>query len=157
MQKALRLVEEGNVTLLSGHNASGRSSSRNTGPSNTEGALCPCKDAKHHTDITGCSHIRAVRLQRAMADTQLCNFHGTDIRIIDQEGPLWFVHNAVCEIFGLTTPREACSRRDVEEKDAVGIPDPIGREQTTTSISEAGLSTLTLTSRKLIANHCNVG
>lgn len=69
-------------------------------------------------------------------------------RIIDRNGEPWFVFVEVCRELEIVNPRDAASRLDDDEKDAVGIADAIGRVQQTMIISESGLFSLILTSRK---------
>jgi hypothetical protein len=71
-----------------------------------------------------------------------------EFRIIDRNGEPWFVLAEVCRELGLANPRDAANRLDEDERDGVGIPDAIGREQRTTIINESGLYSLILTSRK---------
>src|SRR5690606_1640015 len=54
----------------------------------------------------------------------------------------------VCDILDIKNNRDAISRLDDDEKDAVGITDSIGRKQQTTIISESGLYNLIFLSRK---------
>jgi prophage antirepressor-like protein len=68
-------------------------------------------------------------------------------RIIDRDGEPWFVLADVCRECGIANPRDAATRLDDDEKDAVGIADTIGREQRQTIISESGLYSLILSSR----------
>ena len=44
----------------------------------------------------------------------------------------------VCDVLGIANSRDAASRLDEDEKDAVGISDTIGRQQNTTVINESG-------------------
>lgn len=69
-------------------------------------------------------------------------------RIIDRNGEPWFVLGEVCRELEISNPRDAASRLDDDEKDAVGITDAIGRNQQMTIINESGLYSLILTSRK---------
>lgn len=69
-------------------------------------------------------------------------------RVVDRDGEPWFVLNEVCAKLEIANPRDAASRLDDDEKDAVGIADAIGRTQKTTIISESGLYSLILTSRR---------
>lgn len=71
-----------------------------------------------------------------------------EFRTINREGEPWFVLVDVCQSLDITNPRDAASRLDADEKDAVGITDAIGRMQRQTIINEAGLYSLILTSRK---------
>jgi prophage antirepressor-like protein len=74
--------------------------------------------------------------------------HHEKFRVIDRNGEPWFVLNEVCAKLDIANPRDAASRLDDDEKDAVGIADTIGRTQTTTIISESGLYSVILSSRK---------
>jgi len=71
-----------------------------------------------------------------------------DFRIIDRDGEPWFVLADVCRALEIANPRDAASRLDDDEKDAVGIADTIGRQQSQTIINESGLYSLILSSRK---------
>lgn len=68
-------------------------------------------------------------------------------RIIDRHGEPWFVLADVCRELAILNPRDAASRLDDDEKDAVGIPDAMGRKQTQTIINESGLYSIILRSR----------
>lgn len=69
-------------------------------------------------------------------------------RVIDRDGEPWFILSEVCRKLEIVNPRDAASRLDDDEKDAVGIADAIGREQKSTIINESGLYSLILSSRK---------
>jgi prophage antirepressor-like protein len=69
-------------------------------------------------------------------------------RVMDRDGEPWFILSEVCRKLEIVNPRDAASRLDDDEKDAVGIADAIGREQKSTIINESGLYSLILTSRK---------
>lgn len=60
----------------------------------------------------------------------------------------WFVAKDVCQILGIANHKDAVSRLDDDERDGVGITDPIGRQQTVTAVSESGLYALIFQSRK---------
>ncbi len=70
------------------------------------------------------------------------------VRLFDRNGEPWFVLADVCKVLEHSNPTVAAGRLDDDEKDGVGITDPMGREQRTTVISESGLYSLILTSRK---------
>lgn len=69
-------------------------------------------------------------------------------RTVDRDGEPWFVLADVCKVLDIANPRDAASRLDDDEKDAVGITDAIGRPQQQTIINESGLYSVILTSRK---------
>lgn len=60
----------------------------------------------------------------------------------------WFVAKDVCEVLGISNHSDAIGRLDSDEKDEVGITDPIGRKQKTAVVYESGLYALIFTSRK---------
>ncbi|UXT43215.1 hypothetical protein FY137_18255 [Agrobacterium tumefaciens] len=69
-------------------------------------------------------------------------------RVIDRSGEPWFILGEVCKKLDISNSRDAASRLDDDEKDAVGITDAIGRQQTQTIINESGLYSLILRSTK---------
>ena len=73
---------------------------------------------------------------------------GAILRGLMRDGEPWFVAKDVCRILDIANHKDAVARLDNDEKEGVGIPDPIGRMQETTIISEAGLYSLVLRSRK---------
>ncbi len=67
-------------------------------------------------------------------------------RIINDES--WFVGKDVCNALGFANHKDALSRLDSDERDGVGITDPMGRNQEVTVINESGLYHLIFQSRK---------
>ena len=65
--------------------------------------------------------------------------------VIDGEG--WIVAADVCRALEIKNHRDAVSTLEEDEKDDVGIPDAIGRNQPTTIINEYGLYRLMFKSR----------
>lgn len=70
------------------------------------------------------------------------------IRVQLINGEPWFVAKDVCQVLGIANHKDAVSRLDDDERDGVGITDPIGRPQTVTAVSESGLYSLIFQSRK---------
>lgn len=64
------------------------------------------------------------------------------------DNSIWFVAKDVCDVLEIVNNRDAILKLDDDEKDDVGITDTIGRNQDMTIISESGLYSLVLTSRK---------
>lgn len=64
------------------------------------------------------------------------------------DGEPWFVAKDICQVLGIANHKDAVSRLDEDERDGVGITDPIGRQQTVTVVSESGLYALIFQSRK---------
>jgi prophage antirepressor-like protein len=75
------------------------------------------------------------------------DFESTPVRTIDRAGDPWFVGKDVCTALDIKNHKDALARLDADERDGVGITDPIGRQQTITMISEPGVYRLTFTSR----------
>ena len=76
------------------------------------------------------------------------SYNSKQVRTVIKDGEPWFVAKDICDILEISNGRDAVSRLDDDEKDAVGITDAIGREQQTTIISESGVYSLVFTSRK---------
>jgi prophage antirepressor-like protein len=69
------------------------------------------------------------------------------VRVIIRDGEPWFVLADVCKVLEINNPRDAASRLDDDEKGVV-ITDTLGGPQKTTVISESGLYSVVMTSRK---------
>ena len=74
--------------------------------------------------------------------------HGFAVRVYGKDDGLWFVAKDVCDCIETKNSRQALTRLDDDEKDAVILNDTIGRTQETAIISESGLYSLVLSSRK---------
>ena len=72
---------------------------------------------------------------------------GANIRVIMQNGELFFVANDVCSALDLGNARQALTRLDDDEKDVVST-DTLGGKQSMNVVNESGLYTLILGSRK---------
>jgi anti-repressor protein len=69
------------------------------------------------------------------------DFRGASVRTVMIKGEPWFLASDVTEILGLGNPRDAIARHiDKDDRDGVGIPDAIGREQKTTVVNESGFT-----------------
>jgi prophage antirepressor-like protein len=75
-------------------------------------------------------------------------YDGNQLRTYVKDGEPWFLASDVCDVLEIKNSRDAVSRLDDDEKDAVGIPDTIGRIQNSTIVNESGLYSLIFTSRK---------
>lgn len=78
---------------------------------------------------------------------QTFNFENLPVRATSRSGEIWFVAADVCAALEITNPRHAVSRLDDDEKGVITV-DTLGGPQETVIISESGLYSLTLTSRK---------
>lgn len=70
------------------------------------------------------------------------------IRTILKDWEPWFVAVDVCKALEINNHKDAITRLDDDEKLGVALTDPHGREQVTNVISEPGLYSLVLGSRK---------
>lgn len=75
------------------------------------------------------------------------NFENSPIRVVEKQGEPWFVANDVCDVLGLTNPRQALTALDDDEKGVI-LTDTLGGEQKINIINESGLYILILRSRK---------
>ena len=75
------------------------------------------------------------------------NFMGTDVRVIVKDDEPWFVASDVCDVLGISKPRNSVALLDDDEKGAHSMG-TLGGKQDMTIISEAGMYTLALRSRK---------
>jgi anti-repressor protein len=79
---------------------------------------------------------------------QTFKYYSNEVRVVLVNDQPWFVAKDVCYILGIEKSRNAVSRLDEDEALTMGITDSLGRTQESHIISEAGLYTLILTSRK---------
>ena len=70
------------------------------------------------------------------------------VRTLYRDDEPWFVAADVCKSLGIENARQAITRLDDDEKDAVILNDTMGRQQTVNIINEFGLYNLILGSRK---------
>lgn len=70
------------------------------------------------------------------------------IRTMNKDGEPWFVANDVLRVLAVSNSKDALRTLDDDEKSGVDIIDPHGRKQKTNCISEAGLYSIILRSRK---------
>jgi len=76
------------------------------------------------------------------------NASNQQVRTVTLDGQPYFVAKDVCAILGISNHNDAVGRLDEDERDGVGITDPIGREQKATVVNESGLYHLIFQSRK---------
>lgn len=75
-------------------------------------------------------------------------FTAQSVRVVVIDDAPWFVGKDVCEALSIANHNDALGRLDDDERQGVGITDPLGNKQTATAINESGLYSLILTSRK---------
>lgn len=71
-----------------------------------------------------------------------------ELRTVVRGGEPWFVAKDVCDILEIQNHKDAIKRLDDDEKSGVVLTDPHGRPQETNCVSESGLYSLVLGSRK---------
>lgn len=76
------------------------------------------------------------------------NASNQQVRTVVIDGKPFFVAKDVCAILGISNHKDAVSRLDDDERDGVGITDPIGRQQQVSVVNESGLYHLIFQSRK---------
>lgn len=82
---------------------------------------------------------------------QVFNFNekeSTPIRVQVINNEPWFVAKDVCRVLGIANHKDAVSRIDDDERQGVGITDPLGGRQQATAVNESGLYHLIFQSRK---------
>lgn len=78
------------------------------------------------------------------------SFDGTELRVAELEGELWFVAADVCAALDLKDVGQALERLDSDERGGCTVPTPGGPQQMLT-VSESGMYSLIFTSRKVEA------
>lgn len=70
------------------------------------------------------------------------------VRVVMINGQPWWVAKDVCDALGLTDARKSVNLLDEDERNTIPVTDTLGREQDTFVISEPGLYSLVLRSRR---------
>jgi prophage antirepressor-like protein len=83
-----------------------------------------------------------------MGELVLFRFENQQVRTITRAGDPWFVAKDVCEVLEIGNVPDACGRLDDDEKDTIVSTDSVGRPHQQLIVSESGLYTLVLGSRK---------
>ena len=79
-----------------------------------------------------------------MSDVQIFNFKGNEVRVVLNDGEIWWVAKDVCDTLGLSNVTVSLSELDDDERSKFNL----GRQKDVNIISEAGLYSLVLRSRK---------
>lgn len=82
-----------------------------------------------------------------LPDIASLDFKGHGVRIVMVKGDPWFVASDVCRVLEIANSRDALTRLDDDEK-GVATTDTLGGKQELAIVSESGLYSLILTSRK---------
>lgn len=82
-----------------------------------------------------------------MQDIAAFAFDDALVRVVDRDGDPWFVLVDVCRVLEMGNPSQAASRLDDDEKGIISS-DTLGGSQEVIIVSESGLYSLILTSRK---------
>jgi anti-repressor protein len=83
-----------------------------------------------------------------MTTLQLFNYGTQEVRTVLIDGEAHFVANDICSILDLTDPRKSVNLLDEDERNTIPVTDSLGREQQTFVVTEAGMYSLVLRSRK---------
>jgi prophage antirepressor-like protein len=75
-------------------------------------------------------------------------FNDRPLRILHRDGEPWFVGKDVCDILEICEAHRSLKSLDQDERHSMTVTDVIGRQQEMTIISESGLYSLILRSRK---------
>lgn len=82
-------------------------------------------------------------------EIQTFNFNASTLRTMtDENGEPWFVAKDVCDVLGLNNVSQALTRLDNDEKSSIILNDGTPGTPTKTIVSESGLYSLTIASRK---------
>ncbi|MCZ0847820.1 phage antirepressor, partial [Brevibacillus laterosporus] len=79
---------------------------------------------------------------------RIFDYNGSQVRTFVIDGEPWFIGKDVCQVLGLTDPRKTIGLLDEDERNIIPVTDSLGRNQDTFIISESGLYSLILRSRK---------
>ena len=101
------------------------------------------KGIRNAEDITGCGK-KAKSLGTEVLNSQTFNFMGKNVRVVMKDNEPWFVASDVCDVLGLQNPTKSISSLDEDERSNFKL----GRQGDANTISEAGMYTLALRSRK---------
>lgn len=82
-----------------------------------------------------------------MTNLDLFKYEDHDVRAVVIDGEPWFVATDVCDVLEVRNSRDALGRLDNDER-GVATTDTLGGPQQVSVISESGLYSLTMTSRK---------
>ena len=104
------------------------------------------KEIRNAEDIAGCGK-KAKSLGTEVLNSQTFNFMGTDVRVVMKDEEPWFIAKDVTDVLGFRNASDAIRTLDSDEKDT-HIVRTLGGAQEMISISEAGMYTLALRSRK---------
>lgn len=89
-----------------------------------------------------------VKAQEGLVEVFNFSQEKTPIRVKMVNNEPWFVAKDVCEVLEIANHKDATSRLENDERNGVGITDPMGRKQVVTAVSESGLYSLIFQSRK---------
>lgn len=101
------------------------------------------KETKNAEKNAGCGN-EAISLGTEVLNSQTFNFMGKNVRVVMKDNEPWFVASDVCDVLGLQNPTKSISSLDEDERSYFKL----GRQGDANTISEAGMYTLALRSRK---------
>jgi prophage antirepressor-like protein len=83
----------------------------------------------------------------AVNQLQIFSYEGNEVRTVQKDGETWWVLKDVCDVLDINNSRMVADRLDDDEK-GVSITDTLGGKQELTIVSESGLYSVILLSRK---------
>lgn len=108
---------------------------------------------KLYSMLNGKNRVRVVKEVYTLLEEQQrqniksFDYNGQEVRTVEMNGQPWFVAADVCNVLDISNSRDAVARLDEDEK-GVALTDTPGGKQKTTIVSESGLYSLILGSRK---------
>lgn len=108
---------------------------------------------KLYSMLNGKNRVRVVKEVYTLLEEQQrqniksFDYNGQEVRTVEMNGQPWFVAVDVCNVLEIGNPSQAASRLDDDEKGIISNDTP-GGKQKMTIVSESGLYSLILGSRK---------
>lgn len=91
-----------------------------------------------------------------MNGLQVFSYEGNEVRTVQKGSEIFWVLKDVCGILGIEKYRDAAARLDDDEREPV-LVDTLGGRQEMIAVTESGLYSIILLSRKPEAKNSNAG
>lgn len=98
-------------------------------------------------DVCASQGVTNLEKVGCMSNLSVFDFNRNPVRVVVQDGEPWFVASDLCQVLEIRNTSDALSRLDDEEK-AIATADTPGGKQSVSIVSESGMYSLVLTSRK---------
>ena len=85
-----------------------------------------------------------------MADLQIFDYKGKEVRTVEKNGTIWWVLKDICGVLDMDTSQigKVAQRIDEDERNQITVTDKLGREQNMYVVNESGLYSVILRSDK---------